>query len=235
MKTRRNLFTLVELLVVIAIIAILAAMLLPALGKAREKARSISCVNKCKQMGLGFQLYADANDENICPEVLVKPNVAYWTWFMLLKPYTSADLKFFACPSAANPIWTLANCNSWGLITKSQDELGVDRSQVYCTYGMAHGLSCYAYTAVGQKLQHTLAQLKSHSATILLTDEGIDRIAGTERSRHGKTALPLNDCYRHANRSNVLLLDGHVESHINTERIAKDGTNFIWAEDGITY
>jgi prepilin-type N-terminal cleavage/methylation domain-containing protein/prepilin-type processing-associated H-X9-DG protein len=93
-QTAKGAFTLIELLVVIAIIAILASMLLPALAKAKEAGKRITCVNDLRQLGLSMQMYEDENEGLQPTRTLGAPG----SWPTALRDGYK-DLKILVCPT----------------------------------------------------------------------------------------------------------------------------------------
>lgn len=231
---KKTFFTLIELLVVIAIIAILAAILLPALNSARERGRSASCMNNLKQCGIAFGMYADENEgfNGIWTSGSGRTDPWFVRWAGLLAgEYKKANymtMKQQLCPSI------YPNDFSSSEPTTSSVTMATGSARYLCYVG--YGIN-WEYLPEDCKTQLTIGavtyyfsvtkRLKNPSSTFMLIDsfeEGsnIQNMAPIKKSNKA-WAYPV-----HGKNANMLMGDGHV---ISATKEALEAEHSIKAED----
>jgi len=209
---KKSRFTLIELLVVIAIIAILAALLLPALNQARERGKQASCLSNLKQIGMANLQYA--NDYNGYWVIMRSASVDRWPQLLggVIGKYL--PLSICTCPSTGQKLSGLrdyykgygirwyANTNS--VVDDEQNQPGVV-SLGWCKWYIK------------------LSSMRTPSAYLIMADaakQGNLMANGPEFYRHSS-----GECYvtlRHSGKTNALYLDGHTASP-NSNQLREKG------------
>jgi prepilin-type N-terminal cleavage/methylation domain-containing protein/prepilin-type processing-associated H-X9-DG protein len=215
-------FTLIELLVVIAIIALLLAILMPALSRAKEQAQATRCMANLKQIGVAMHLYAQDYDYQL-PRAELRPGVAVYTgldmrWPVLFMPYVGGssnsvenyfELEIFDCPSYPYKEQTVDYCtNAFDLKGSMTEYFGFTKLDDFPRHASTIYMADYEYIPEAGHIKIILKDDPPDDMKVKMQSLDVWNASHLPSAPDGTRRMAQD---RHNKRVNCLFIDGHSD------------------------